>query len=282
MNTDCKNSNSPIDISKQNVAGSCTSKCDLLYNYNGSNCNVYRSETYLELDYDNDSKSPVTFNNIAHDVYKVRIYCPSLHTYNGKRSPAEIVIWHNGNGSNLLICVPLMESEITSECSKMMQKIVNDTSKLAPKVGNRASLNVSNYNLNNIVPKLPYFFYEGNLPFPPCKGNYNLVTFHTSTFNTIKKPVLEKMKRMIKNHNIKIRSGPELFLSGLKAHSRESDDIYISCQPVSEGKQKKEGFANISDNQLILENNNIQLTQHMIPIGIGAVFLFGLLYSKRK
>ena len=281
MSTECKNSTAPINISKQSVAGSCTNKCDLKFDYHGSSCNIFRSETYLELDYDNSSKAPVTFNEIAHEVYKVRIYSPSLHTYNGERAPAEIIISHNGSGSNLLVCIPLMQSEITSECSKMMEKIINDTEKLAPKVGNRASLNVSNYNMNNIVPKLSYFFYEATLPFPPCNGNYNLVVFHTNTFNTIKKPVLDKMQKMIKKHNIPTRSGPELFLSGLKSHSRESDDIYISCQPVKEGKHKKEGFSNITDNYMINSGNELSMSDHIIPFTIGTIFIFGLLYNKR-
>ena len=280
MSTGCQNSTSPINISKQSVAGSCTNKCDLMFDYHGSSCNIFRSETYLELDYDNSSKAPVTFNNIAHEVYKVRIYCPSLHTFNGKRAPAELIIAHNGNGSNLLVCVPLMESEITSESSKMMEKIVNDTEKLAPKVGNRASLNVPNYNLNNIVPKLPYFFYEATLPFPPCNGNYNLVVFHTSTFNTIKKPIVDKMRKIIKEHAIQTRSGPELFLSGLKSHSRESDDIYISCQPVKDGKSKKEGFSNISDSHMINFNNEINISDYIIQLTIGTFFIFGLLYNR--
>ena len=289
MSTECKNARAPINISKESVAGSCTDKCDLMFNYYGSSCNVFRSEKYLELDYDDSSKPPVTFNAITLDVYKVRIYCPSLHTFNGEHAPAEIIIAHNGNGSNLLVCVPLMESQVTSECSKMMEKIVNDTEKLAPKVGNRASLNVANYNLNNIVPKLPYFFYEGTLPFPPCNGNYNLVVFHTNTFNTIKKPILDKLKKMLKEHNTQIRSGPELFLSGLSSHRHDSDDIYISCQPVTEGKKVKyqdkyteEGFSNISDNFMTYSNSQLTMSDHIIPLTIGTIFIFGLLYNRRK
>ena len=288
MTTECKNAKAPINISKESVAGSCTDKCDLMFDYYGSSCNVFRSETYLELDYDDSSKPPVTFNAVALDVYKIRMYCPSLHTFNGEHAPAEIIISHNGNGSNLLVCVPIMESEVTSEWSKMTEKIINDTEKLAPKAGNRASLNVSNYNLNNIVPKLPYFFYEGTLPFPPCNGNYNLVVFHTNTFNTIKKSVLKKMRKIIQDHKIKIKSGPELFLSGLKSHAHDSDDIYISCQPVKEGNKveykdnyTEEGFSNISDNYT-MNSNTLTMSDHIIPITIGTIFIFGLLYNRSK
>jgi len=280
----CDKSTSPINISKQAVTGSCDKKCNLIYDYHESTCNVYRNVNYLELDYDASSKAPVSFNKIDHEVYKVRIYSPSLHTFNNEPAPAEIVIAHNGNGSNLLICIPLMESSITSECSKFMDKLIEGTQRLAPKVGNRATINVSDYNLNSFVPKLPYFYYESTLPFPPCNGNYNLVVFHTSTFDTIKKVTLDKLKKMIKPHKIKIQSGPDLFLSGLNARMTDKSDIYISCQPVSI-TDKKEGFSNYNENYTYNdEPNKIEnvLMNNIVPIFIGSAFIFGLLINRNK
>lgn len=278
----CKDSNSPINISKNSISGSCSKKCDLLFNYHNSSCNVLRESQYLEFDYDQSSTSPIKFNNIAHDVYKIRIYTPSLHTFDGESAPAEIIISHNGNGSNLLICVPLMSSEITSECSKLLEKLIDGTERLAPKVGNKASLNIGDFNCNSFVPKLPYFFYEASLPYDTCNGDYNFVVFHTSTFNTIKKSTLDKLIKMVNKHSIKIKSGPNLFLSGIKAHSSDSNDIYISCQPVG---KKKEGFSNINETYTLKSNDQNTMDimiDNIIPIFIGSVFLFGLLYNRKK
>lgn len=280
----CDKSTSPINISKESVAGSCDNKCNLLFDYHESTCNIYRTENFLELDYDASSKAPVTFNKIAHEVYKVRIYSPSIHTFNGERAPVEIIISHNGNGSNLLICIPLMVSPITSECSKFIENIVSGTSRLAPKVGNRATINISDYNLNNIVPKLPYFFYEATLPYSPCNGNYNLVVFHTSTYDTINETTLDKLKKMISPHKIQIRTGPELFLSGLKARKTDQSDIYISCQPVTV-TGSKEGFSNFTD-QYVYDDTQHRLGnvlfKNIIPIFIGTAFLFGIMLNRRK
>ena len=278
----CGNNNSPINISKNSISGPCDKKCDLQFNYHDSTCNVTRESQYLELSYDQSSTAPIKFNNIAHDVYKMRLYTPSLHTFNDEQAQAELIIAHNGNGSNLLICIPLMSTDITTECSKLMDKIINGTERLAPKVGNRATINISDFNCNSFVPKLPYFFYEASLPYEPCNGNYNFVVFHTNTFCTIKKSTLDKFKKMVNKHNINIKSGPDLFLSGGKAHSADSNDIYISCQPVG---KKPEGFTNIDDSYSLKINNNNTLDvmkENMIPIFIGSAFLFGLLYTRKK
>jgi hypothetical protein len=280
----CDKSNSPINISKNSVSGPCDNKCNLIFNYHDSTCNILRESKYLELSYDQSSKSPVKFNSTPQDVYKLRLYCPSVHKFNDKTAVAELIISHNGNGSNLLICIPLMSSDITSECSKLMDKIIQGTERLAPKVGNQTTLNISDYNFNNIVPRLPYFFYEASLPYEPCNGNYNIVVFHTNTFNTIKKPTLDKLKNMINPHNIKIKSGPDLFLSGSKAKSNDdNNDIYISCQPVN--KSKKEGFTNINDSYLTSISDTKTLDtihENIVPIFIGSAFLFGLMYYRKK
>ena len=65
MTTECKNAKAPINISKESVAGSCTDKCDLMFDYYGSSCNVFRSETYLELDYDDSSSFQATLPHRA-------------------------------------------------------------------------------------------------------------------------------------------------------------------------------------------------------------------------
>ena len=278
----CDQSNSPINIAKQSIAGACDEKCNLVFNYHKSNCNVTNNADYLELDYEENTKNPVKFNGLSLDVYKVRIYSPSVHTYNNERAEGEIIISHNGNGSNLLICVPFMVSDdITTECSKMLEQIVIGTSRLASKPGNRATLNVDNYNLNNVVPKLPYFFYEANLPYEPCNGNNNIVVFHTNTYATIESKVLKNLKKIISNADIKIRTGPNLYLSGAKAKTTEKSDIYISCKPVN----KKEGFTNLNNYYEVEINKNNTLDiiyDNIIPIFIGSAFLFGILISRKK
>ena len=73
-----------------------------------------------------------------------------------------------------------------------------------------------------------------------------------------------------------------MFLSGGKAFSSDSNDIYISCQPVG---KKPEGFTDISDSYSLQINNSNTLNimkENMIPIFIGSAFLFGLLYTRKK
>ena len=47
------------------------------------------------------------------EVHEIRIYTPSLHTYDGVRAEAEMIIVHSGFGKNLLVCIPMKSSDGT-------------------------------------------------------------------------------------------------------------------------------------------------------------------------
>ena len=113
----CSTSNSPVDISPANlVAGPdseysvCAEKCAYRYDYPDSTCNVTNEGEYLKIRYTRGNSAPVHYNSFALEVEELRLYTPSLHTYDGQHAAAELVIVHRGAGQALLACIPIVTS----------------------------------------------------------------------------------------------------------------------------------------------------------------------------
>jgi len=242
----CDKSNSPIDITETGVSGSCNQKCYYIFDYNDSTCKVERNNSFLKFDYDSSSKTPAKISGIDLNVGDVRIYCPSLHTFDGKRTVAEIVIGHGGNGTALLVCIPVNVSTENSEGSVLLNQIINQTHRLAPNSGDTAVLTTSGFNLNKLVPRSEFYFYEGTLPFEPCTGNYGIIVFKKNIFATIMPKTAITLSKLITPSNITTKPGTSYYTSSKSASTTEDDEIYISCQPVGDTSDNSiEGFQTI-------------------------------------
>jgi len=101
--------NFSVDISKKNVKGQCDYKCAYSFNYGTSNSIATNQGEYLSLSYENKSTPPVKYNSAEYRVDNVRIYFPSLHTFNGRQTDGELIIEHTPvtTGNKLLVCVPI-------------------------------------------------------------------------------------------------------------------------------------------------------------------------------
>lgn len=251
----CDKSNSPIDITESGVSGTCKQKCYYIFDYYDSTCKVEREEMFLKFDYDGSTKTPAKINGINLNIGDIRIYCPSLHTFNGERVSAEIVISHGGNGTALLVCVPIKTSTSNNECSVLLNEIVNQTQRLAPNVGDTSVLTTSGFNLNKLIPRTQFYYYEGNLPFEPCTGDYGIIVFNPNDFSTMMPVTYDKLSKTIKAHNITTKVGTSYFLSGKSASTNEDDEIYIRCQPIETTNDSyEEGFQTLLKQEDDLQN----------------------------
>ena len=116
----CPNATAPIDIGKDNIAGKCDLKCEFSFHYNNSSCIATNRGDYISLAYDYSSSPPVVYNSASYDVKEVRIYSPSLHSFNGSKADGEFIIIHNtSSGANpLFVCIPIKSSNTSEESSK--------------------------------------------------------------------------------------------------------------------------------------------------------------------
>lgn len=236
----CSSSDAPIDISSSNSSGKCELKCDYKFRYQSSSCVGKNMGDYISLSYDNTSSSSVTFNLISYVVKEVRIYHPSLHSFNGNKLDAEMVIVHTSNTGEipLLVCIPIRISNSTSISSGFFRDVVTTMSKNAPSEGDSTTIKISNYNLNFIVPKKPFYSYTGKEPYQPCSEKVNYVVYDASEICLdIPQNIYDNLKKIVKENYYKTKSGLPFFYNSKGPNTATSDDIYIDCQPVGKSEE---------------------------------------------
>ena len=232
----CNNSTAPIDISQGSVKAECSSKCSYIHNYPKSKCIVHNKGGYLAIEHSATQVPPVKYNSTNMEVADIRVYIPSIHTYSGKREAGEIVINHRGDGDNLLVCIPIKKSEESSTSTHLLETIIKFASSSAPRDGESVNVNLSNFTLEEFIPKSPFYSYEGSLMYNPCSGTNNYVVYHPSNgYVALSKTYLNKLSKIISTHSYSTQTGPMLFYNKTgNAKTGSGKGIYIDCSPVGE------------------------------------------------
>jgi len=231
------NSNTNINISTENIYGDCDLKCSYNYKYTQSNLIAKNNGSFISFSHDKESTSPVIYNTRDYNVSKINIYSPSLHNFNGKTTNAEIVIEHAPviGGEMLYVCIPIVASTNSSEASNILTEIIKSVANNAPAANESTNLNISNFNLNTIVPKKHFFAYTGTqglIGQVIVFGNNHAIPLNQQTLNLLSK--------VIKPYPITI-SGGTLFFNRKGPNSIQIDGnkgIYISCQPTGSSKEE--------------------------------------------
>lgn len=238
----CSNATAPIDISKDNVVGKCDLKCEFSYHYNDSSCVATNRGEYISLAYDTSSSPPVTYNSSAYDVKEIRIYSPSLHSFNGTKAEGEFIIIHNtyAGANPLLVCIPIKSSNTGEPNSKYLSTIIKTIATNAPTTDEQTTVTISNFNLNAFVPKKPFFSYTGTEPYQPCnEGKNEYIVFATDSAIGLSDIILSALKKVITENAYDIKPSPGLFFNQKGPSSNvSSGQIYIDCQPVGESEEE--------------------------------------------
>ncbi len=239
----CTIGTSPINVTQTN--NKCESTCHYAYNYGISSLTVNNKVDHLQFSYDSNS-SNVTYNNTKYNVEEIRLYKPSLNKYNGTHLDAELIIHHTGDGANnLLVCIPIKGSNSASTSMNMFKSIIP----FSPPKNDSTSINVSNYTLNNFVPKGGYYSYIGTLPYLPCTGKYNIILFDPNIAANMSLDNLRTLGTLIQSLNPTIKNidKKDLFYNEKGTLSQDAisgDDIYIKCSALDE-----EGNEIVTDQQ---------------------------------
>lgn len=238
----CSNATAPIDIGRDNIAGKCELKCEFSFHYNNSSCIATNKGDYISLAYDPSSSPPVTYNSSAYDVTEVRIYSPSLHSFNGTKADGEFIIIHNtsSGAKPLLVCVPLKSSNSGDEGGKNLTTIIQTIASNAPAENEKTTVQISRFNLNAFVPRKPFFSYTASEPYQPCStGLVEYVVFPGDSVIGISEKVLKSLQKVIQANSYDIKPSPGLFFNPKGPTSgSDSGEIYIDCQPVGESDEE--------------------------------------------
>jgi carbonic anhydrase len=262
----CLSTNAPIDISSSNSSGKCDLKCDYKFRYQSSSCVGKNMGNYISLSYDNASSSSVTFNLVSYVVREVRIYHPSLHSFNGNKLDGEMVIVHTSNTGEmpLLVCIPIRIVNSTSHSAVFFTDVIVTMSKNAPAEGDSTTIKINNYNLNFVVPKKPFYSYTGTEPYQPCTQKVNYIVYDASeVYLDIPQNIYDNLKKIIKENNYKTKKGLQFFYNSKGANTAMSDDIYIDCQPVGKSEEtvdvvKNKSYSNDYSFQDLNNNNGLK------------------------
>jgi carbonic anhydrase len=239
----CPDATAPIDISKENVAGKCDLKCELSFHYIDSSCIATNRGDYISLSYDSSSSPPVTYNSYSYDVKEVRIYSPSLHSFNGTKADGEFIIVHNSaSGANpLLICIPIKSSNSGEVNSKNLANIISSVATKAPAENEQTTVNISRFNLNAFVPRKPFFSYTATEPYQPCSANQvEYIVFPAASAIGSAELVLSALRQIITENVYDIKPSPGLFFNKKgPTNGPGSGEIYIDCQPVGQSEEEE-------------------------------------------
>lgn len=229
--TSCTSGSMPIDV--KTTTQKCSSNCAYSFNYGLSSLKVTNNGDYLLFDY--DGTNDVTYNGNQYEIEEIRLYKSSLNQYNGKYVDAELIIHHvNNKGNNLLVCIPINNSNSNSDSKILFGEIIH----LAPaNEGGQSSINVANFTLNNIVPKAPYYVYNGSLPYYPCSGSYDIILFDSNYAINMSNDDMTTLSNIICSDNkkeVQKTDSKNFFYNSTGTTDVVDDDIYISCNQVDD------------------------------------------------
>lgn len=264
-----------INISAKNITGKCNLKCSYAFKYSESSSTAKNNGVMLSLTYDSRSVPPVVYNNSKYNVSKIMITSPSLHIFNDKSMPGEITIEHvpvNG-GNNLKVCIPFTSSSESSTASNIITEVIEKVASNAPSEGDSTNLNMSNFNIQHIVPRKPFFAYSVNRNDYIVFGELEAIPLSSSTITTL--------QNIIKPFPLQMPSAPLFYNSkGPISGIQIGDGLYISCQPT--GSSEEETSVTYDKNSSSVDFSNVldsPIFKTIIVVIIGCIVFIIIFYG---
>ena len=240
--------NAPLDIT-QSEASKCEQKCRFHFNYGNSGCTIVNSGDHLSVSY--DGTSDVVFNSQKYTATELLIFKPSLHTFNGTRAAAEVLLRHKNGTNELFVCIPITLIGAPSTGSNLISQIIQS----APiNADNSTTISVPDFNANLLIPSSPYYTYTGTLLYGDCTDQeYNYIVFHPRNgFISLPAVDLTNLGKMVETTTVPNLKGDLFFNAvGTKSNGFSGDgELYMSCQPTGVSEEEiifKESTTSPSD-----------------------------------
>jgi len=232
-----------MNITQRSVYGKCNLKCSFSSKYEISNSSATNNDIYVSVSYDKQSMPPVVFNYQKYNVSTIKIYSPSLHSYDGTKVQGEIIIEHQPvtSGSVLNVCIPIVQSSDNSKAGQIVSQIIEKVSANAPSKGNTTKLNLDSFTLQNIIPNKPYFNYTN-------QAGVNHILFSKLDAIPVSQTLLTSLSKIIKPFQLTIPE-TKLFFNSDGPNTKNDlakEGIYISCNPTGDSEET----TNITNNKI--------------------------------
>lgn len=174
----------PIDIPTKKTVNSISGRFVCVYDPNmisGEPVTLSADLSHLSIKCTTNNSSKVVFFNAgAYTPVEMRVYKPSLHTYNGVPADAELLIVHSGSSSKstdgLIVSVPIAMGG--NKRSGLNTIVASANALNAGTVAMNPSAPIlSTVDVNELIPSKPFYVYNGTLPYESCGGNYYYAVF---------------------------------------------------------------------------------------------------------
>lgn len=278
----CPNATAPIDISMSKIKGKCDLKCAYSFHYSNSSCIATNRGDYLSISYDKSSSPPVLYNATGYDVQEIRLYIPSLHSYNDSKTDGELIIVHTSNtgARPLLVCIPIKSNNTSSVSALFFKTLIDTVASSAPSDGEATTVNIPKFNLDLLVPKKPFFSYSATEPYQPCSGNVDYIVFGPLQGSLDMMPdSLIKLQSIILSNPYDIKTGPNVFYNdkGPSVGGAGADQIYIDCQPVGSSDETTEIVTDMGSSPYP-ETISDWLNNPLVRLFLGSLLFIVILY----
>jgi len=232
-----------INISRKEVEGKCDLKCAYNFKYTSTSVTASNDGNNIGIQsIENTNIPPVFYNKQKYNVFATIIVYPSILLYNDKVADAEIVIAHvpETGGKVLFVFIPIKVSSDSTPATTAITNIIKSVSVSAPSQGEKVT--ISGLNLENIVPKKPYYNFD-------FQGLYDCIAFGYLDAVPISSSTIDKLKQICKPSPIKFTKeqasksgGSGLFYnsSGPNTTTEVGKGIYISCNPTGNSLETTE------------------------------------------
>ena len=278
----CPNATAPIDISMSKILGKCDLKCSYSFHYSNSSCIATNRGDYISISYDKTSSPPVLYNATGFDVKEIRLYIPSLHSYNDSKTDGELIIVHTSNtgAKPLLVCIPIKSNNTSSVSAMFFKTLIDTVASSAPSDGETTTVNIPKFNLDFFVPKKPFFSYSATEPYQPCSEDVDYIVFSPLDSSLdIMPESLTKLQSIILSNPYDVKTGPNLFYNekGPSKGGSGSGEIYIDCQPVGSSDETTEVVTDMG-NSPYPSTLKDWLKNPLVQLLLGSLLFIVLLY----
>jgi carbonic anhydrase len=274
----------PIDIPTKKTANAISGTFNCVYDANmisGESVSLSKDLSHLSVKCSSNNNSKVSFYNAGtYTPSEIRIYKPSLHTYDGVPADAELLIVHSSNSNagsdGLIVSVPITMGGNKRSGLNAIIESANTLSAGTLALNSSAPIS-SAVDANEFIPSKPFYVYNGTLPYESCGGSYYYAVFtHPISIAT---PI-----NNVTPSGIKIAPPPALIQKSKTAPgngmgSSTVNDEYALFEVVDteDCDQKYGSKSTESPGQAAKANETKALTMNMLW-GLLIAFVVGLIY----
>lgn len=243
----CPSPSAPLNLVVSS-ANKCILQCSFSFDYKPENVS-------LIVNYAEDAKihcfqaflekatcsSTVRFASISYTPTYLFVCVPGLHTFDGERAKAELLIQHTGvaprTTESLFVSIPIAVSNF--DYNDDLDQLISVASSGAPSNGEETSgAPVGPIDLQRIVPIAPFFSYGGTNVVTSC-DTVTYVAYGLDSSVSVSANAFQQLSKIIPSKTLPTVSSATQYQYNPNGPAlSSSDETYMECAPTGSSKDK--------------------------------------------